>query len=184
MHGNNPPPPPPANPAIQQINTPSAFEKIAEDRLKKFQGWEDAPGPHDITAAPGIGDIMDIYGSAESLAAKKRLGNPQTALSGGGSGDYAAQLDSQDKQNRYDDRAAGLSHGLTALKNEAYGLGGSAAELESNRKRTYADLMLNQENQYYNRPKKPPLWQTIAGMALGGVSALGSAGGTAGIRGL
>jgi hypothetical protein len=177
-HGNNPPPPPSANPAIQAVNEKTAFEKAAEDRLNKFTTWENSAGPHDILDAPGMSDMVDIYGSAESLANQKRLSNPAVALSGGGSGDYAAQLDSLGKQNRYDDRAAGLSRGLQSAKAEAYGLGGSAAELESNRKQAYASDMLNQENAYYNRPRKQPLWEKIAGIAIGG---LGAAGGVKGL---
>lgn len=171
--GNNQPAPPPANPAIQQVNVPTVFEQIAAKRLKAFTDWEDKAGPRDIMEAPGMNDMLDIYGSAESLANKKRLGNPAMALSGGGSGDYARQLDSLDSQNRYDERAAGLSHGLQSAKAEAYGLGGSAADLESNRKSQYASLMSNQENNYYNRPKPKPLWQRIAGIALGGLQGAG-----------
>lgn len=167
-----PPPPPSANPAIQQVNTPTAFETIAANKLKKFSDWENQTGPRDILDAPGMGDMVDIYGSAESLANQRRLSNPAMALSGGGSGDYAKQLDALGKQDRYDQRAAGLSRGLQSLKSEAYGLGGSAAELETGRKGNYANLMLNQENAYYNRPKKPSLWERIAGVAIGG---LGSA---------
>lgn len=179
--GTKTPAPPSANPAIQMVNTPSAFEKIAEARLKKWTDWEDQTGPRDIMDAPGMGDMLDIYGSAEALADKRRLSNPAMALSGGGSGDYARQMDSLEKMERYDDRAAGLSRGLQSLKAEAYGLGGSAAELESSRKRDYANMMLNQENAYYNRPKKTPLWEKIAGIAIGGLSAAGGVKGLAAI---
>lgn len=175
--GKRAPAPPPANPAIQQINTPTAFETIANQRLKAFTDWENKPGARDILEAPGIGDMVDIYGSAESLANQKRLGNPQMALSSGGSRDYAKQLDSLDTQNRYDERAAGLSRGVASLKNEAYGLGGSAADLESQRKNQYANAMLEQQSEYYRRPKSVPLWQRIAGLAIGGVGAYGAAGG-------
>jgi hypothetical protein len=171
--GNKTPAPPPANPAIQAVNTPSAFEKIAEERLKKFSDWENAAGPHDILDAPGMSDMLDIYGSADSLANQKRMSNPAVALSGGGSGDYAKQLDELGKQNRYDDRAAGLSHGLQSARSEAYGLGGSAAELEASRKQAYASDMLNQENAYYNRPKKQSPWLTFAKIAAGGLQGAG-----------
>ncbi len=171
--GRKDPKPPPANPAIQMVNVPSAYEQAVAKRFKTWTDWEDQTGPRDIMDAPGMDDMLDIYGSAEALADKRRMGNPAMALSGGGSGDYANQLDSLEKMERHDDRAAGLSRGLQSLKAEAYGLGGSAAELESGRKRSYADLMLNQENAYYQRPKKKPLWQTIAGIALGGLSAAG-----------
>ncbi len=170
--GNKAPKPPDANPAIQAANVPSLWETIATDRLKKFTDWENSTGPKDITAAPGMDAMLDIYGSADSLANQKRLGNPMHALSGGGSGNYAAQVEELGKQNRYDDRAQGLSHGLQSLKAEAYGLGSSAAELESNRKQNYASNMLNQQAEYYRRPKKTPLWQKIAGVALGGVRGL------------
>ena len=179
--GTKTPAPPSANPAIQAVNAPSAFEQIAEKRLKKWTDWEDQAGPRDIMDAPGMGDMLDIYGSAEALADKRRMGNPAMALSGGGSGDYANQLDSLEKMERHDDRAAGLSRGLQSLKSEAYGLGGSAAELESQRKRDYANLSLDQQERYYNRPKKPSLWERIAGLAVGGLSAAGGVKGLAAI---
>jgi hypothetical protein len=131
-----------------------------------------------------MGDLIDIYGTADVLGQKRKLSNPQMALSGGGSGDYANQLDSMNQMERYDQRAEGLSHGLQALKNEAYGMGGSAATIEADRKKSYADLMLNQQESYYNRPKPVPLWQKLAGLAIGGAGALGSMGGTGGVRGL
>lgn len=178
--GKKDPKPPSANPAIQQINVPTAFEKIAADRLNKFNAWETQEGARDILDAPGMGDMLDIYGSAESLANQKRLSNPALALSGGGSGDYAKQLEKLDTQTRYNDRAAGLSRGLSSLKDEAYGLGGSAAQMETQRKQSYADALLQQEQQYYNRPKPKPLWERIAGLAIGGAGALLGAGGLRG----
>lgn len=168
---NNPPQPPSANPAIQLVNVPTPYEARNTAKFVKYTDWENSPGPHDILQAPGMNDMLDIYGSADSLAAQDRLGNPGRALSAGGSGDYAAQLNELTRQNRYDQRAEGLSHGLQATKSEAYGLGASAADLESNRKNSYASLMSNQENQYYNRPKPRPLWERIAGLAIGGANA-------------
>lgn len=171
--GNKQAQPPSANPAIQQVGTPSLFETIANKRLQNFSNWQDAPGPHDIMDAPGIGDMADIYGTAESLAQQKRLSNPQMALSGGGSGDYANQLNALNTQQRYDARAAGLSHGLQSLKDEAYGLGGSAANMEFQRKQAMAGDMMAQENGYYGRQAmQPPLWQQIAGIAVGGAGAI------------
>jgi hypothetical protein len=149
------------------------FEKVAEARLKKYQDWEDAPGPHDIMQAPGMSDMLDIYGSAESLANKKKLGgNPAMALSEGGNANYATQLDEFNKQNRYDERAAGLSSGLQSTRAEAYGLGGSAAELEMNRKNAYAQGMMQNEQNYYNRPKKQNPWLTALKIGVGGLSAI------------
>lgn len=176
MHGNNPPPPPSANPAIQAVNEQSPFEKIAAAKLQKFSDWENSAGPHDIMQAPGMNDMLDIYGSADSLANQKKMSNPAMALSGGGSGDYAAQLDELGKQNRYDQRAEGLSHGLQSAKAEAYGLGGSAADLEANRKQAYASDMLNQENSYYNRPRRPSPWMTALKIGLGGLNGAAQAG--------
>lgn len=183
-HGNKDPKPPPANPAIQQVNTPTPAELYFNKRFGDWTNWESQTGPKDILDAPGMGDMLDIYGSADSLANQRRLGNPGMALSGGGSGDYARQVDSQTKQNMYDQRAEGLSHGLQGLKSEAYGLGGSAADLETNRKRSYADLMLDQQERYYNRPKRPSMFERIAGLAIQGLGAAGAAGGTAGLAGL
>lgn len=176
--GKQPPKPPEANPAIQQVNTPTLFETLANKKLQDWSDWENSAGPHDITQAPGMGDIEDIYGNADAMAAEKRLGgNPGQALSGGGSGDFQAQLAQLGQNQRYQARAEGLSHGLQSLKDQAYGYGGNAASLESARKTAYADDMLKQQEAYYNRPKPKPLWERIAGLAIGGLGAAGGIGG-------
>jgi hypothetical protein len=168
---SNPPPPPSANPAVQAVNAPSVFETMAQDKLKSWQNWENAPGAHDITAAPGMNDMLDIYGSADANQHKKQLSNPQMALSGGGSGDYANQINASKQMDQFDQRAEGLSHGYQSLKNEAYGLGGDAATIEAQRKQNYASDMLGQENAYYNRPVRPSTFEKIANLAIKGAGA-------------
>lgn len=174
--GNKTPAPPSSTPAIQAVGQQSLYEKLAEAKLKKFSDWENAPGAHDILEAPGMSDMLDIYGSAESLANQDRLASPAHALSGAGSGDYAAQADELGKSQRYNERAAGLSHALQSTKDEAYGMGGSAAELEFRRKQAMAQDQISAESEYYRRPQKKPLWERIAGLAIGGLGAAGGLG--------
>lgn len=184
-HGPKPAVPPPAAPAIQQVNTPTAFETAQNDRFAKMNAFENAPGPHDITQAPGISDFEDIYGNADVMANEAKLGgNPGQALSGGGSGDYQAQLAELGKTTRWRDRARGLSDAYQGLRAQAMGAGSEAAQLQTARQNTYADDMLKQQEAYYNRPKPRPLWERIAGIAIGGLGAAGTAGGSAGIRGI
>jgi hypothetical protein len=170
--GKKDPPPPSPTPIIQAVNTPSAYEKIAEEKLNKWRSWENQTGPKDIMDAPGMGDIVDIYGNAEALAKSRRLSQPGFALSAGGNRDFQGQLSVLQNRQMLGDRAAGISRGLQGLKNEAYGLGGQAAELEAARKREYAQLSLANQQAYYNRPQKKSTWEKVAGIAMGGLSFL------------
>lgn len=178
-NGKQQPAPVNPQPTINALKAPSLFETIATDRLQAFHDWEHAPG-RDIMAAPGMGDLVDIYGSADSIANERNLANPGRALSGGGSGDFQAQLDEQAANERYKTRAEGLSHGLTDLKAEAYGMGSDAAQMGEQRMATAAGLESGNYNGYWTREaQKVPLWQKIAGIVVGGVQA---AGGVAGLK--
>lgn len=158
--------------ASTAINTPSVFEKAAGEKFKKFNDWENSAGPHDITAAPGMGDLLDIYGSADSLQQQKRMDVPGKALSGGAAGGYQAQLDAGRQMQQYDERAAGLSHGLQSVKNEAYGMGGDAATLEAERKNNYYQSTLGSYDAYKRYHKSG--WDKamdVAGLVIGGARA-------------
>lgn len=179
--GNKDPKPAAPTESIATLKHASIWEDIANQKASEMWAFEHDKGPKDILNAPGIGEVADIYGTAQSLEAQDRVGSPQVALSGGGSGDYAAQLEGQHKQQRYDTRAQGINQGYHDLKDQAYGMGQSAASLGLQRSQAAAGIESGNYNEWQRRQAaKVPLWQQIAGIAVGGASALLGSGGIRG----
>lgn len=174
--------------AAQGIKEKSQLQKMMEATAQRYFDWENSSGeyagkPKDVMQAPGMDANLDIYGTAERLAAEKRF-TPALALSGGGTGGYAEQLEAQNKMGRYDTRAAGLSQGLANTRAQAYGLSDQAIGNEMQQKQGYASALGGYNSGFYNRPVQKPLWERIAGLAIGGLGAAGAAGGSKGIAGL
>ena len=168
--GKKTPPPPSATPAVQAVQEKTPFQLEMERRFKEMTDFNAKPG-RDILDAPGMSSYFDIYGTATDIEKSQRFANPMRALSGPASGNYQAQLDQLTKQKMYDTRARGLSDAFAGLQQQALGFGGTAAELDMNRRGQFADLMLQQQEAYYNRPKKKPWWQTVGEIAVGGLTA-------------
>jgi hypothetical protein len=161
--------------AVNKVQEKTPLQLAMEARAQKFFDWENSTGPKDVTQAPGMDAMLDIYGSAERLANQKRF-NPAQALAGPGAAGHAAQLAEQTRMNLYDERAKGLNQGLAQTRAEAYGLGDQAVSRELGQNQAYADLLMQKSRDYYNRPQKPSTWEKIAGFAIGGLGAAGSLG--------
>lgn len=165
--------PPSAIPAVNAVNIPTAYEVAKGDAFKEFNAYRKKDGG-DILGAPGMNRAVDNYASADLIAAQQRLGVPSFALSGGGSGDYAKQVDVLQRRNLYNDRARGISQAYNDLEAQADGFGMNAAEMETRRRNSFADSMLRQEGQYYNRPAKQNWFQKYAmpliGAGIGGLA--------------
>jgi hypothetical protein len=154
--------------AAQGIKEKSPLQQIMEQKAQNFFNWENAAGPKDILAAPGMDEALDIYGYADNAANEKRF-TPALALAGPGTSGYAQQLESQNKMNRYDTRAQGLNQAFANTRGQAYGLSDQAIGREMDQKQAYANALGNYNQSYYQRPQKPPLWQQIAGVAMQGL---------------
>jgi hypothetical protein len=115
-----------------------------------------------------MSDYLDIYGYANDAAKQKQF-TPAQALAGPGSANYAKQVDAQQEMNRYNTRAGGLSQAFAGLKGEAYGQSADAIQNDLARKQAYSAALGNYNNNFYQRPQKPPLWQQIAGVAMQGL---------------
>jgi hypothetical protein len=166
--------------AAEGIKEKSKLQTMAEQAAERYFNWTNSQGefagkPKDILQAPGMDEALDIYGTAERLAAEKRF-TPSVALSGQGSAGYAKQLASKAAMDRYDTRASGLNQALQNIKAQAYGLSDQAIGNEMQQKQAYANMLGQYNSNFYNRPQKPPLWQSIAGLAIGGLGAAGSMG--------
>jgi hypothetical protein len=168
--------------ALQAANVPTAEETAQHEAAAKFRNWMATPG-QDILSAPGMNFATDIYGNANAMAAQSRVGDPRNAFTANLPG-FNNQLRQQMQENLYNTRAQGLSNAFSQAKAEALGQGDVAAQMEMQRKQQYAQGQQQFLTSWYNRPQKPPLWQTIAGLAIGGLSAAGTAGGTQGVGGL
>lgn len=180
--GNKEPKPIDPNPIIREVGHQSLYEQLAEKKLHDFNAWETGAGAHDILEAPGMDHALDIYGSAHSLEAQDQLSNPALALSGTGNRGLADQAEMLHKSQLYNDRAEGLHNAFNQAHDDAYGMGANAAELEFRRHNAEAGLAAGVANSYWQRQaQKKPLWERIAGLAIGG---LGAAGGLGGISGL
>ena len=163
-------------PVLQQkldVQTQGVLDYI--NRSGEFSGK-----PLDITALPGLGNYQDIYGNAEALAARKRVGNPMAAFSEGAHPGFAKQLEQQNAMERYGVRAAGLSSAADNIVNQARAAAGQSVNWDMDRRARHADLLAQASRDYYARPKEPALWEKIAGIAVGG---LGAATGTGGLFG-
>jgi hypothetical protein len=124
-----------------------------------------------------MSDALDIYGNADAAAAKARVGDPSHAFTANLPG-YNNQLQAEKQQEMYDTRAEGLHNAYIGAKGTALGEGATAADLDTQRRDTYANAMGQYNANYYHRPTTPPIWQTLAGLAING---LGAAGGVKGL---
>lgn len=163
-----------ANAAITDVKATNPFQARLDAQVQKWFDWEDGVDkqPRDITAAPGIGDYLDIYGNAQKLASQERMGSGAIRLSDSNSA-YGDQVKKQQADEIYDMRASGLSGALGDLKNRAYGIAGASIDSDSERKRTIAELELRNRSDYYNRPKQPSIWSQLlaAGAQVAGSAA-------------
>jgi hypothetical protein len=174
--------------AIQAVNEESPYQKILDAKIAKFNAWDTGTGeyagkPKDVTNAPGMDNYLDIYGNADKAAAQSRVGDPTHAFTANLPG-YNNQLEQQKQMSMYDTRAEGLNSALTGLRSEANSEGMADSGMDVARRGAYANAMQGYNNSYYQRPQQVPLWQQIAGLAFGGLSAAGAAGGSKGIAGL
>ena len=165
--------------AVAQTNVHSPAEDIANQRLVDWSQWEKKPG-QDIMSAPGMSYAGDIYGNAAALAAKQKVGDPRSAFTANLPG-FNNQLTKQLQENLYNTRAEGLSNSYSNAKADAMSAGVEGAQLQAQRANAYAGAQQNYLTSWYNRPQKPPLWQTILGTALGGVNSMKSSSGAAGL---
>lgn len=163
--------------AIQQTQEKTPYQKYLDEQFAKWSAFDNQTGPKDITQAPGMSDYLDIYGNADRAAAESRIGDPAHAFTANLPG-FNNQLEQQRKTGMYDTRAAGLHNAYESSRAQGLGEGGTAADLDIARRNAYAQDMLGYNQNYYNRPRSVPLWQTLSQLAIGG---LGAAGGGAGI---
>lgn len=96
----------------------------------------------------------------------------------------AAAYNSYLNYKRQQDAAGGLENAYNMANAEASGQAFDLAQMANSRNLGKAGLSQQAYATYLNRPKSPPLWQQIAQTAIGGLSAAGTAGGSAGIAGL
>jgi hypothetical protein len=159
--------------AIAGTNTPTLLEQVGNQSLTNWQPWINPTGQkQDIMTAPGMDVSGDIYGNAASLAAQQRVGDPTHAFTANLPG-FNNQLQQQKAMNMYNTRAAGLSNAFQTAKAQALGLGQESAQEQINRQNMYGQLQNAYGTSYYNRPQQVPLWKQIAGLAMGGLSAVG-----------
>jgi hypothetical protein len=164
------------NAALADVGKVDPLDEFKRAKAKNFFEWEGGTGaytgkPRNVMDAPGYGDLVDIYGSAAAMGAKQRIGSPQAAFSRGANPNFSRQLEAQNAMERYNTRAAGLSEGLTGLRNEAYGLANQSIATDAERRNSYANMLMKNQESFYNRPKEKPLWERIAGLAVGGLGA-------------
>lgn len=155
------------NQAITEVKTVDPLEAKLKARSQKFLDWEDGTGeyagkPRNILDAPGIGDALDIYGSAESLADTEQMGSGAMRLADPASGTtYGTQMKQLAASDRYNTRAAGLSNALGGIKADATGQIGGLLDRDFARKSTIAGLESSNRRDYYNRPQKQSLFDKL-----------------------
>lgn len=159
------------NAAIDNVGTVDPIEAQLRARTKKFMDWQDSTDPNkNILDAPGISDYTDIYGAAENAANQEMMGSGAGALANPANAGYTAQLKELSANNRYNDKAAGISNALQGLKADNLGMANSAIQNDFQRKSATAGLEQNQLSQYYNRYKiQNPWYQKLWNAGLQGV---------------
>jgi hypothetical protein len=163
--------------AINDVKTINPLEQRLNSRSMKFFDWQDGTGeyagkPRSILDAPGISDTLDLYGGAEQLANTERFGDGAVRLADPAAGSaYGTQMKQQKDMQLYDNRAAGVSNALGVLKAENTGQVGDLMNRDFARKNAVLGAESENRRDYYARPVKKPLWETIAGLAIGGATA-------------
>ena len=176
-----------AEQAIQQANTETPLQIMARERAQRFFDHQDSKGEFagkafDITTAPGMEPAMQVYGNAARKAGVARLGGGAMNLADKNSS-YIAGLAQQAANDRYNDTALGLSEAYQNAAANAQGLADQS---------TQQTIMRNQANlqarfadrEAFHRFKKRNPWETVAGLAIGGLGAAGSLMSGAGAMGL
>lgn len=164
--------------AIEQTKEKTPYQKYLDEQFQKWTDWDNQTGPKDITTAPGMSNYLDIYGNAGEAAAKERVGDPTHAFTANLPG-FNNQLQTQKKMDIYNTRAKGLHDAFEGSRAQGLGEGGTAADLDINRRNQYAQDMMGYNESYYHRPLQQNPWMTAAQLAIGG---LGAAGGIPGLK--
>lgn len=169
------------NQAIQNVTAPDPLEQAIRAKQQKIIDWENYAGPDkNILNAPGIGDYMDIYGSADQAAEDEMMGNGGLRLADPTSTAYSSQVKELGKNQRYDARAHGLSDAWQMLKGDAYNQSGQIIDRNLQRTMGAANLRLGNQAQLYSRYKKQnPWYQKLwnAGLQAAQVAAKAAGGG-------
>jgi len=160
--------------AIEQTNTVSPWEQYATDYFNKYTAWENAPGPKDITTAPGMEFANQIYGQANQQAMKARMGDPSRAFTANLPG-FNNQLQQQKEMQLAEARAQALSDAFQQNRQSIYGIGQSGSQAETDRLSNYSRNWQAYNQAYYGRPRDVPLWEKLTSFAIGGLGAAGQA---------
>jgi hypothetical protein len=148
------------NNAIADAGKPSALQQKIDAKALNWMNWEDSTAPKDITQAPGMDAQMDVYRMANQRAEADRIGGGALNLADTNSA-YSDQVKTQNKMAVRDITGQGLHEGLQGLKNEALGLANQSTSADAARKSLSANLALQNQNNYYHRPKKKAWWETL-----------------------
>lgn len=170
--------------AIDAVNKKSPLQERIDARAAKFFSWDDGTGEYagrakDVTEAPGMDNLLNIYGNADAMAARSRIGDPSNAFGAGANPGFAKQREALGSMERYNTRAYGLNEGLNQIRGQTDAMADQSISNDMNRKQSYAQLLGQNSRDFYGRPQKVPLWKQIMGVAIGG---LGAAGGVSGLK--
>jgi hypothetical protein len=148
-----------ATQAIAAVAAPDPLEQKIREKQQRVIDWDAYQGgDKNILNAPGIGDYMDIYGSANQAAEAEQMGGGAIRLADPSSNAYAAQVKELGKNQRYDARAQGISDAWGMLKGDAYGQANNLIDRELQKKLGVAGLEQRQLGLLYNRYKKQNPW--------------------------
>jgi hypothetical protein len=147
------------NTSIDAVSAPDPLNDRLRAQQMKVLDWEDSTDPNkNILDMPGIGDYMDIYGSADQLAEQGMMGGGAMRLAEPASGTYQTQVKELGKNQRYDMRAHGLSDARQWLKADANQQSNQLIDRELQKRMGVANLNLGNQAQLYSRYKKQNPW--------------------------
>jgi hypothetical protein len=159
----------------------SPLEKQIRERAENF--FTQAKGSGGIESIDALKPYLDLYKGATSAQKNDRQSTGILNLARGGNSAQSQAYDTYMQYKRQQDAAGQLENAYNATNADMTGQGMNLAQMANSRNMGKAGLAQQAYSTYLNRPKAPPLWQQIAGVAMGGLSAAGTAGGSKGIRG-
>lgn len=167
--------------AIAAVSAVNPFQAQVNAQIQKSLDWKNGTGefagkPRNIMDAPGFSDATDVYGTSRNATELDRKGGGALNLADPASGAYADQMKTQNNLDFSNNRAEGLSSAVANMQENNLRQLNQSIDRDAAQKNAVAGFTMQNQQNYYQRPKKESIWKTILKTAIGGASTLAKGG--------